>query len=169
MKYRNIDRNVRSTVTVAYRHITYIQRKCRVEVTSVGLARARPIMTLSLAWLCGASRRGAWHGAGWFTISEIASRRASTTPIASMDHERQIEIMLVLALYLRQRRRRRCNRSVWVRSIFRRRQQQGEYHQLLQEMRMADPESHFRYLRMSKERFDSLLAMVSHKVVMVLL
>ena len=36
MKYRNIDRKFRSTVTVAY-------RKCRVEVTSVGLAHARPI------------------------------------------------------------------------------------------------------------------------------
>ena len=49
MKYRNIDRNFRSTVTVAYRYITYniyivyIQRKCPVEVTSVGLAHARPI------------------------------------------------------------------------------------------------------------------------------
>ena len=44
MKYRNIDRNVRSTVTVAYIYIGYnIWRKCRVEVTSVGLAHARPI------------------------------------------------------------------------------------------------------------------------------
>ena len=41
-------------------------------------------MTLSLVWLCGASRCGAWHGAGWFTISEIVSRHALTTPIASM-------------------------------------------------------------------------------------
>ena len=39
-----IDRNFRSTVTVAYIIIDiYIQRKCRVEVTSVGLAHARPI------------------------------------------------------------------------------------------------------------------------------
>ena len=102
MKYRNIDRNFRSTVTVAtwfgnlvpvrvlsergnsytdntvvgftvlelhltlpapsscylpclgplsdvspsHTHITYIQRKCRVEVTSVGLAHARPIIIM---------------------------------------------------------------------------------------------------------------------------
>ena len=34
----------------------------------------------------------------------------------------------------------------------------GEYHNLV---RLVDPESHFSYLRMSKERFDSLLARVS--------
>ena len=84
----------------------------------------------------------------------------------TMDRERELEIVLVLALYLQQRRRRKCSRSMWIRGIFTRRQQQGEYHQLLQEMRMADPESHFRYLRMSKERFDSLLAMVSTKAVL---
>ena len=41
-----------------------------------------------------------------------------------------------------------------------RRRQQGDYHNLLQEVRLSDPESHFRYLRMSKEKFDSLLAKV---------
>ena len=49
---------------------------------------------------------------------------------------------------------------MWVLPIFSRRKQQGEYHNLLQEMCLSDPESHFRYLRMSKERFDSLLSMV---------
>ena len=85
-----------------------------------------------------------------------------------MDRERsrRLKIALVLALYVMLRRRRR-RRSVWVRPIFVRRRQQGEYHQLLQEMRLADPESHFRYMRMSKERFDRLLAMVSHRVIFV--
>ena len=53
-------------------------------------------------------------------------------------------------------------RSIWVRPIFIRRRQQGDYHNLLQEMRLSDPESHFRYLRMSKETFDCLLAKVKH-------
>ena len=44
-----------------------------------------------------------------------------------------------------------------------RRRQQGEYHNLLQEMRLSDPESHFRYLRMSRERFNCLLEMVTAK------
>ena len=48
----------------------------------------------------------------------------------------------------------------WVRSIYRRRCQQGDFHSLLQEMRLSDPESHFRYMRMSRERFDSPLQMV---------
>ena len=50
-----------------------------------------------------------------------------------------------------------------MREIFARRREQGEYHNLVQELRQCDPESHFRYLRMSKETFDSLLAMVSVK------
>ena len=49
---------------------------------------------------------------------------------------------------------------MWVHAIFSQRQQQGEYYNLLQGMCMADPQSHFRYLRMSKERFDCLLAEV---------
>ena len=49
---------------------------------------------------------------------------------------------------------------MWVHDIFSRCQQQGEYCNLLQEMRMADPQLHFRYLRTSKERFDCLLAEV---------
>ena len=48
------------------------------------------------------------------------------------------------------------------------RRQQGEYHNLLQEMRVCDPESHFKYLRMSKERFDSLLSKVCTFVIAVL-
>ena len=52
----------------------------------------------------------------------------------------------------------RRTRQLLVRAIFSQRRQQGEFHNLLQEMRLSDPDSHFRYLRMSKERFDSLLA-----------
>ena len=51
---------------------------------------------------------------------------------------------------------------MWVRPIFTLRAQQGEFGNLLQEMRLSDPESHFRYLRMSKERFDNLLRDVRH-------
>ena len=51
-------------------------------------------------------------------------------------------------------------RRMWVRPIFKKRREQGEYHNLLQEMRLSDPESHFKYLRMSQFRFDSLLKKV---------
>ena len=76
-----------------------------------------------------------------------------------LNNDAELEIVLLLALHHRQRRKKK-RRTMWVRAIFSRRQQQGEYYNLFQEMRMADPESHFRYLRMSKERFDCLLAEV---------
>ena len=60
----------------------------------------------------------------------------------------------------------RRTRGMRARKIFERRPKQGEYHQLLQEMRLSDPESHFKYLRMSKERFDSLLEEVSHDTIL---
>ena len=40
------------------------------------------------------------------------------------------------------------------------RQQQGECGNLLQEMHLSDPQSHFQYVRMSKEKFDHLLSLV---------
>ena len=67
---------------------------------------------------------------------------------------------VLLAILLRRRRKKR-GRRVWVRSIFARRRQQGEFHNLLQEMRLSDPDSHFMYMRMSKERFDMLLSKVT--------
>ena len=48
-----------------------------------------------------------------------------------------------------------------MQEIFARRGEQGEFYHLLPEMRQDDPESHYRYLRMSKERFDLLLTMVN--------
>ena len=69
------------------------------------------------------------------------------------------EILTYIVIRNRRKKTRRARRF-WVRPILTKRRQQGEYHQLLQEMRLSDPESHFRYLRMSKERFDTLLAKV---------
>ena len=76
---------------------------------------------------------------------------------ASSSSEDEYDLLLLLAL---QRRRRKKKRKMWVRPIFSRRRKRGEYHNLLQEMRLADPDSHFRYMRMTKERFDSLLSEV---------
>ena len=74
--------------------------------------------------------------------------------------------MAILLLILLRRKRQRRLRSVrvirreWVRSIFRRRRQQGDFHNFLQVLRLAHPESHFRYLRMSRETFDNLLRLI---------
>ena len=74
------------------------------------------------------------------------------------------ETLLISLLLLRRRKRKICRRRrrrMRARPIFQLRHQQGEFHNLLQEMWLADTDSHFKYLRMSKERFDRLLSKVS--------
>ena len=46
---------------------------------------------------------------------------------------------------------------MWVRSLLQKRPQQGSHNNLIQEMRLSDRESHFSFMRMSKETFDVLL------------
>ena len=75
------------------------------------------------------------------------------SPGESDDHEGE-ETLLLSLLYRRSWRRR--SRSVWVRAIFAKCQQQRDYGNLLQEIRLSDPQSHFQYMRMSKEKFDLL-------------
>ena len=53
---------------------------------------------------------------------------------------------------------------MWIRPIFRRRHQQGEYHNLVQEMRLQDTESFFKYFRMVPHQFDRLLQMVGPSI-----
>jgi hypothetical protein len=67
---------------------------------------------------------------------------------------------LHLLLLWRYHKKRKRTRKFAIRPIYQRRVQQGEYHNLLQELRLQDAESHFRYLRMSKETFDQLLTRV---------
>ena len=77
---------------------------------------------------------------------------------SSSSDEENFEFMALLALKLK--RRRKKERQYWVRPIFQRRREQGDYYNLLQELRLSDPHCHFQFLRMSKERFDSLLSKV---------
>lgn len=67
--------------------------------------------------------------------------------------------LLILLYY--NRHLRRPQRSVWVREIFKKRRQQGDYHNLIQEMRLGDKDKHFNYFRMSSQQFDELLGIVS--------
>ena len=70
-----------------------------------------------------------------------------------------LETVLVLSLIIRRQRRMSKRRRMWVHGIFSQCQQRGEYHTLLQEMRLSDAQSHFSYLQMSK-RFEDLQTMV---------
>ena len=79
----------------------------------------------------------------------------------SIWRSRRALILLALLRNRRARRRNRPRRTIGVRSIFRRQHQQGEFHNLLEELLFSDPDSHFRYLRMSRQVFDKLLEKVS--------
>ena len=52
----------------------------------------------------------------------------------------------------------------WRRSIFRDRKLHSEYYTLYQQLRETDREFHYRYVRMSKERFDHLLEMIRDRI-----
>ena len=55
-------------------------------------------------------------------------------------------------------------RRFWTRGIFKDRKLYSEYYTLYQELRERDREFHYRYVRMSKERFDHLLNLVRDKI-----
>ena len=52
----------------------------------------------------------------------------------------------------------------WRRGIFKDREVHSEYYKLYQSLRDSDREFYYRYLRMSKERFDHLLSLVREKI-----
>jgi len=74
--------------------------------------------------------------------------------------EEELELILISSL-LRKKRKKRRKRRFWVRPYIKKRYTHGHFCNLLQEMRLSDPESHFRYLRMSKDIFDELLGKVN--------
>ena len=67
--------------------------------------------------------------------------------------------LLLLLLFLRRhkRKRQRKLRSSWVRQIFQCRSTMGEYHALVQEMRLFDNDSFYKYFHMSPVTFNNLL------------
>ena len=79
-----------------------------------------------------------------------------------MDAVKRRRVLLLLLLRRRRRLRRQkaVIRSSWVRKIFRNRAEMGEYHGLINEMRLFDHESYYKYFHMTPTRFDSLLSLV---------
>lgn len=65
--------------------------------------------------------------------------------------------ILSVAEYYQLRKRRRT----WVRRIFQRREELGQYHRLVQEMAISDRESYFEYFRMTPSAMESLLQLVA--------
>ena len=67
---------------------------------------------------------------------------------------------VIVALMIMRARRNRRNRREWVRQWIRNRPRLGAYHQLVQELRLADGESYRHFVRMDIATFDELLSMV---------
>ena len=64
------------------------------------------------------------------------------------------ELFLLVLLQQCRKRQHKWRRDVRIQDTFTQRRQQREFHNLVKEMCVSDPQSHFRYLSMSKERFD---------------
>ena len=61
-------------------------------------------------------------------------------------------------------RRQLTVRSLWLREIFQTRSERGEYHALIDKMRLIDHESYYRYFHMTAQCFDSLLSLVGRLI-----
>ena len=70
-------------------------------------------------------------------------------------------LLLVLSRRSRAREKRAKGRRFWLRAIFRQRHRYGCYHTLVQELRLGNREWHFKFIRMSSERFEHLLRLVA--------
>lgn len=74
-------------------------------------------------------------------------------------------LMLSYLFLLKMRnKQKKQKKRFWVRDIFQNRKGQGAYHNLLQEMKLADSEKYFNYLRMSSEIFQELLTIVGPRL-----
>ena len=73
-------------------------------------------------------------------------------------------IALMIANRKKQKVKKKQIRRFWRRGIFKKREKYSEYFTLYQELRNTDREFHYRYLRMSKERFDHLLELIREKI-----
>ncbi len=95
-------------------------------------------------------------------MGEASARRLqSRCKMADMDFVERVAALYVL--WKAEKRRRLFRRRVWVHQILQKRTQLGEFHQLLQELRLDD--GHFQlYFRLSRSQFDDLLSRVGRRI-----
>ena len=109
-------------------------------------------------------RSSVWFRPTSTCVITMADESSSSVSSGEEEHSTgatsEEEELCVLLLARKKTLERKKRRKMWIRPIFKRRKEQGEYHNLVQELRLDDSESHFKYMRMSKERFDYLLSMV---------
>ena len=77
--------------------------------------------------------------------------------------ERIATISALYLLWKYQKRRNAKRRRFWVHNTIRKRTQLGEFHRLLQELRLDDGRFQ-RYFRMNVSQFDDLLARIGARI-----
>ena len=86
------------------------------------------------------------------------------------EHRSRIRLILISAIGVMMTNRskrlvkKKQVKRFWRRSIFRDRKLHSEYFNIYQQLREDDREMHFKYIRMSKERFDHLLSIVRDRI-----
>ena len=74
-------------------------------------------------------------------------------------------IGVLIARRRKQLYRKKQLKRFWRRGIFYERKLHSEYYHLCQTLRESDREFHYRYVRMSKERFDHILSLIREKII----
>lgn len=86
-----------------------------------------------------------------------------------MNDIRRRKVLLLLLLYIRKRKEKRnvniSKRKHWIHPILRLKQQQGDWCNLIHEMRLQGDQTFFSYMRMTSIMFDILLAKVGPSIV----
>ena len=94
----------------------------------------------------------------------MTSRRISTarllSKMAAVNKRQQLLLLLILRSRLRQRNEK-YKKSFWVRPLFKERVRKGEFHLLVNEMKLFDHEYFFRNVRMSPETFKLLFGWIA--------
>ena len=86
-----------------------------------------------------------------------------------MADDSEIFRFAVLVIYvLRLRRRRNARKTIrpkrfWVREVYRRRQSQGEFNNLVRELRGGDRELYFRYKANNQDLSEGLILVFEHE------
>lgn len=77
---------------------------------------------------------------------------------------RRISLLILLYLRLKKIKNQQKQRRYWVHPILQQRQQQGDWHNLIQEMRFQNDGTFFNYMRMTPAMFDNILAKIGPKI-----
>ena len=101
-------------------------------------------------------------------MTQASKSMASIVASSSLSSSRRIAaasaLVIVLVLRRRRRRQRRRNRRVWTREWILKRETQGAFHQLLNEIQMCDVSSYCNFVRMDVATFEELLARVAPRI-----